>query len=282
MTVDQAFQSMTDDTAGRPDAEPVAEAVDLLTRFGFTEYEAKCYVALVRLGDGTAREISELADVPRARVYDCVEALNEAGFVDVQGSSPKRYRGVAPETAIDAIERDVERDIDRLGTLLPQLRTSPDESDQGDVWVMEGLDAVGERLADMVDDADERIVMAVATESLLETDLPAALGRAVDRGVDVTVGSPGEPIRQQVGSAAPDATVVETWTWWESYPIRPGAMSAVCMGDSESLLVSADAGSSLPGVSNHRAVWTDSAETPLVKLMRPLLTNAISRQAAGA
>ncbi len=271
MTVDRAFQSMTDDTAGQPDAEPVAEAVDLLTRFGFTEYEAKCYVALVRLEDGTAREISEVADVPRARVYDCVDALNEAGFVDVQGSSPKRYRGVTPETAIDAIERDVERDIDRLGTLLPQLRTSPDESDGGDVWVMEGLDAVGERLADMVDGADERIVMAVATESLLETDLPAALERAVDRGVDVTVGSPGEPIRQQVGAAAPDATVVETWTWWEEYPVRPHAMTSILLVDDDALFVSSGTGS-----NRHRAVWTDSEGTPLVPMMRPLLTSAVT------
>ena len=275
MTLDRALPTMTDsDSAGGVD-DPVAEAVDLLTRFGFTQYEAKCFVALVRLGDGTAREISELADVPRARVYDCVDALNEEGFVDVQGSSPKRYRGVDPDAAVDAIDREFRSDLDRLGALLPELRTSPSTSEQGDVWVMEGLDAVGERLTSMVDDADDRIVMAVATGSLLTTDLPAALSRAVDRGVDVTVGSPGEPIRAEVGDVAPGARVVETWTWWEEFPVRPGALTSVLLVDDRALFVSSGTDAH-PGADRHRAVWTDSEGTPLVPMMRPLLTRAVT------
>ncbi len=276
MTLDRTFPTMTDsDTAGGGVADPVDEAVDLLTRFGFTEYEAKCFVALVRLDDGTAREISDLAEVPRARVYDCVDALNEAGFVDVQGSSPKRYRGVAPDVAVAAIEREFRGDLDRLETLLPELQTSPDTSEQGDVWVMEGLDAVGERLTSMVEDADERIVMAVATESLLTTDLPTALARAVDRGVDVTVGSPGEPIRDEIAAVAPGARVVETWTWWEEFPVRPRAMTSVLLVDDDALFVSSGTDAH-PGADRHRAVWTDSDGTPLVPMMRPLLTRAVT------
>jgi hypothetical protein len=47
------------------------------------------------------------------------------------------------------------------------------------------------------------------------------------------------------------------------------------MVDGDALLVSSDASTNLPGVRKHRAVWTDSADAPVVGLMRPLLANAI-------
>jgi sugar-specific transcriptional regulator TrmB len=253
----------------------VDEAVDLLKRFGFTEYESKCYVALVRARTGTAREISDLADVPRARVYDCVDALADRGLVEVQGSSPKEYRGVAPDAALETIEAEFEDRLDRLSAVLPRLDTAPEETAEGDVWMMEGLDAVGDRLSALIDDAEREVVLAVATESLLETDLPAALGRASDRGVDVTVGSPGAPVREQIAEAAPDASVVETWTWWEEFPVRPGALTSVLLVDDRALFVSSDAGDG-PAAGRHRAVWTDGEGTPLVPMMRPLLTNAVT------
>jgi sugar-specific transcriptional regulator TrmB len=272
---------MTDtDAPAEPSVDDlVAEAVDLFKRFGFTEYEAKCYVALVRTRTGTAREIGELADVPRARVYDCVDELRERGLVEVQGSNPKQYRGVTPDTALDTVEAAFEDRLDRLSTVLPQLDTDPEEAAEGDVWVMEGLDTVGERLSTLIDDAEREVVLAVATESLLETDLPAALGRASDRGVDVTVGSPGAPVRERVADAAPDATVVETWTWWEEFPVRPGALTSVLLVDDDALFVSSDAGDG-PAAGRHRAVWTDGEGAPLVPMMRPLLTNAVTRNLA--
>jgi len=263
-----------DPTDGSVD-DLVAEAVDLLKRFGFTEYEAKCYVALVRTRTGTAREIGDLADVPRARVYDCVDELRERGLVEVQGSSPKQYRGVAPDAALETIEAAFEDRLDRLSAVLPRLEAGGEEVAEGDVWVMEGLDTVGERLTALVDGAEREVVLAVATESLLETDLPAALARASDRGVDVTLGSPGAPVRERVAEGAPDATVVETWTWWEEFPVRPGALTSVLLVDDRALFVSSDAGGG-PAAGRHRAVWTDGEGTPLVPMMRPLLTNAVT------
>ncbi|MFT4923715.1 MAG: sugar-specific transcriptional regulator TrmB, partial [Haloarculaceae archaeon] len=43
------------------------EAIELLQELGLKEYEAKCFVALCRLPQGTAKDISEISDVPRTR-----------------------------------------------------------------------------------------------------------------------------------------------------------------------------------------------------------------------
>jgi sugar-specific transcriptional regulator TrmB len=253
----------------------VEEAVDTLRAFELTEYEAKCFVALTRLRDGTAKEVSEVADVPRARIYDSMDALQDRGLVSVQESKPRRFRAVSPREAVDMLERECRSRVDRLGAVLPRL-SSPDRSTgAGEVWTMEGEAAVAERLATLVEAAEDEVLLAVGVEALLAPDLFEALAEAADRGVDVVVGSPGEPIRDRLRESLDDATVIETWTWWDSFPIRPGAVTSVLMVDEDSLLVSADAATDLPGVRKHRAIWTDSADAPVIGLIRPLIETAI-------
>ncbi len=262
---------------GTVDAVPETE--ELLEALGFTEYEAKCFVAATRVGTGTAKEVSEVADVPRARVYDCMDSLAERGLVDVQEANPKKYRAVRPETAVATLHRAFETRFDRLNELLPELHATARESEDDDVWVIEGGADVAERMVALIDDADESVVVAIGAEGLLSEELVAALVAATERGVSVTVGSPGEPIRDRVMAALPDATVQETWTWWKSFPIRPGAVSSVLLVDGRALLVSSDDPGSLPGREGHRAVWTDGANTPLVGLLRPLLERAVRGEA---
>ncbi|WP_323676254.1 helix-turn-helix domain-containing protein [Halorubellus sp. PRR65] len=263
---------------GTVDAVPETES--LLEALGFTEYEAKCFVAATRVGTGTAKEVSEVADVPRARVYDCMESLAERGLVDVQEANPKKYRAVRPETAVATLQRAFEDRFDRLNELLPELHATARESEDGDdVWVIEGGADVAERMVALIEDADESVVVAIGAEGLLSAELLASLVAANERGVSVTVGSPGEPIRDRVVDSLPDASVQETWTWWKSFPIRPGAVSSVLLVDGRALLVSSDDPSSLPGREGHRAVWTDGANTPLVGLLRPLLERAVRGEA---
>ncbi|MFC6954646.1 TrmB family transcriptional regulator [Halorubellus litoreus] len=262
---------------GSVDAVPETE--ELLEALGFTEYEAKCFVAATRVGTGTAKEVSEVADVPRARVYDCMDSLAERGLVDVQEANPKKYRAVRPETAVATLQRAFETRFDRLNELLPELHATARESEDDDVWVIEGGADVAERMVTLIEDADESVVVAIGAEGLLSEELLAALVAADERGVSVTVGSPGEPIRDRVVEAVPDATVLETWTWWKSFPIRPGAVSSVLLVDGRALLVSSDDPGSLPGREGHRAVWTDGANTPLVGLLRPLLERAVRGEA---
>jgi len=253
----------------------VEEVVDTLRTFELTEYEAKCFVALTRLREGTAKEVSDVADVPRARIYDSMDTLQDRGLVSVQESKPRRFRAVSPREAVDLLERECRSRLDRLGTALPRLGSPNRTTGAGEVWTMEGEAAVSERLASLVANADDEVLFAVAAEALLGPDLVDALTDAADRGVDVVIGSPDGGIRGRLREAAPDADVVETWTWWESHPIEAGAVTSVCMVDGDALLVSADAATELPGVRKHRAIWTDSAEAPVVGLMRPLLSTAI-------
>jgi len=270
----EADTADTADAAGG-DADLVAETTSVLESLGLTEYEARCFVALTRLGQGTAREIAEVADVPRPRVYDSVEHLQKRGLADVQDAQPRRFRATDPHDAVETIRREYGRRLDRLDGLLPRLRSPRSREEPAGIWVVEGDEAVSDRLAALAADATEELLVVVAVADLLTEEFAGELAAAADRGVSVTLASPGAEIRDDVAAAAPGASVVETWTWWEGYPIRTGEISAILMADGAELLVSSEMESDLPGVETHSAVWTDDERAPLVGLMRPLLSNAI-------
>ncbi|WP_433633300.1 TrmB family transcriptional regulator [Halomicrococcus sp. NG-SE-24] len=80
-------------------------AIDQLEQLGLSTYAARTLVALVALGSGTAKDVSEVADVPRTRVYDAVEELQEEGLVDIQQSTPKQFWPVSTETLSRSFER---------------------------------------------------------------------------------------------------------------------------------------------------------------------------------
>jgi predicted transcriptional regulator len=267
---------MTGNKSGDDAADLVGEAVDTLQPFGFTEYEAKCFVALARIESGTAKEVSEVSEVPRARVYDCMETLAEHGLVDVQNASPRRFRAADTDEAIRVLDRRCSRRIERLEEQLTRLEPPSESGEDGGVWVTEGDDEVAERAEALIESAVDELLLAVAVDGLLTDGVRAALREAADRGVSITAGSPSEEIRAELRGLLPGATIIETWTWWESHPINPGAISAIVMTDGRSLLVSTDIETTLPGVRKHRALWTDSASAPLVGMMRPLLENAIT------
>lgn len=69
-------------------------AIDTLGALGLKQYEAACFTALTRLSHGTAKELSELTEVPRTRVYDAIEQLQQQGLVDMQHSNPQQFRAV--------------------------------------------------------------------------------------------------------------------------------------------------------------------------------------------
>jgi len=85
---------MTDNTA-----EDLQETLDL------REYEATALTQLLTLGRTTAPNLAEATGIPRARIYDVLETLSNAGYVKEIPGRPKEYEAKHPETVLErAIE----------------------------------------------------------------------------------------------------------------------------------------------------------------------------------
>jgi len=71
-----------------------------LTELGLSPNEARLYLALLRLGEGTAAELTRESGVPRPKVYEALGALETRGFCIAVPSRVTRYRPIAPATAL--------------------------------------------------------------------------------------------------------------------------------------------------------------------------------------
>lgn len=185
---------MSNDTGGDGDdsgeTRPEAAARTALERLGLSTYEAGVFVALERLGQGTAREIAETTDVPRSQVYGAAENLRERGLVDVQQASPKRFRPVPLSEAEEMLHRQQDRRreqaFDRLEAIEPERRD--DDERKEEVWTMEGREAISERIRSLIADATESVVYAAELRNHDEMTDEAFLA-AVESGVDPIVAS---------------------------------------------------------------------------------------------
>ena len=73
------------------------EIVGALQRLGFTEYEARAYVALVRRSPLNGYELAKASGIPRANVYGVLERLEDRrAVVRVDESGGTRYAPVPP------------------------------------------------------------------------------------------------------------------------------------------------------------------------------------------
>ena len=78
-------------------------------KIGLTEYEAKAYVALLRLGMAKGPEISKKSGVPKTRVYDILRLLVNKGLVEIVQEKPMVFKAIKPEVGIKQLfERKIE------------------------------------------------------------------------------------------------------------------------------------------------------------------------------
>ncbi|WP_117591393.1 TrmB family transcriptional regulator [Haloprofundus halophilus] len=182
---------MTDD---RPDERDVEEALE---RLGLSNYEARVFVALHRLGTGTAKDVHDLAGVPRSQVYGAAEDLEARGLVELQQSTPKRYRPVSLEAAKELLTVRLERERDRAFDALAELRSEEHgEETRDDVWTVRGRRPIDDRTVDLVRRAERRILFGADSVDLLDDDVVVALRERADAGVDVDVVSASAAVRE--------------------------------------------------------------------------------------
>ncbi|MDY7080848.1 MAG: helix-turn-helix domain-containing protein, partial [Halobacteria archaeon] len=135
-----------------------------MKQLGFKEYEAECFVGLSRLGKGSAREISEISEVPRTRVYDAVRVLEMKGLVEVQHSTPQQFRAVDIDQTIEILRNEYDSKLDRLCEALQglELVQSDDATEvEHEVWSISGDDSITSRMKHLIDTAEDEVVLVI-------------------------------------------------------------------------------------------------------------------------
>jgi len=257
-------------------------AVTLLQDLGLKEYEARCFVALTRLPTAKAREIGEVADVPRTRVYDAVEHLSELGLVEIQHASPKQFRAISIEEAVEVLRGRYEQKFTELGSTLDTIesvRESESNPEPPGVWALSGIGTITARAEELIEEGDEEVVYLIGDDSVLAEDVLDQLAAASDRGLSVYVGTASEEIFEWVDATVPDVKRFESWIEWLWTPREPGdawTLGQILVVDRNGLLVSAHR-ETPHGGSEDTAVWTTGIGNGLGMVAERLLSASIER-----
>jgi len=262
---DGNIRSMTTE----PTRDPKSAAIDQLEHFGLSSYAARTFVALTSIGIGTARDVSQVSEVPRTRVYDAIDELREAGLVDVRQSSPKQFWVISAESVSRSFERDLQHRTDTLRTALTELEPVEQRTPQRGVWTVDGRTAVTDRVLEFFGDADEEIVY-MSVEGLLTDDLIDALSDAAKRDVSIKLGGVSADVQERIQGEIPGATMFESlWVWSDTPAGR------LLMVDGRKTLVSAlvngnDAHPSDP--RSETAIWGEGETNSLVAVLKAIFT----------
>ena len=253
-----------------------AEVVELLQELGLKEYEAKCFAALTRLPHGTAKEISETAEVPRTRVYGAVRVLESKGLVEIQQGNPQYFRAVGVNEAVVILADHYSSRIDELDRALHDIESQQESTEQSphEVWSLTGTTSIAVRAQEMVNAADEEVFLVIGAESMLTDDLYGSLEEAAATGTDVLVGALQSETREAIRDNVPHGEVFATGLEWLEGPItesEEASIGVLVMVDRSELLVSSrtptDGGDPI-----ERAIYGSGFSNGLIVIARRLLS----------
>lgn len=167
----------------------VRDLVGVLGDLGFTEYEAKVYLALVKESPLTGYAVARVSGVPRSKVYEVLEGMSGRGEVLVSHGEPTRYAPQPPRELVASRRRQAEG---ALSAAEEGLERHAQGSGGGDlIYDITGRGEVLGRLREVIGRAERRVLLQVWREDAAEVreELAAAAGR----GVEVVVVAYGEP-----------------------------------------------------------------------------------------
>jgi len=217
------------------------QAVENLQQFGLREYEAKCFVSLTKIREGTAREVSKHIDIPRTRVYEAVRSLESAGLVEIQHSSPQQFRAVPIPEALDILDKRHRTRMSSIEQSLRELRQSTpsqEDDDRPEIWSMSGSQAITTRVERLIGDAETEVLLLVGNGTVLSDGLYDELSTASERGVDVVVGTGSAQLRERLSTELREQMVYSTDLEWLGTGTETQIIGRLLFVDDEYLLAS--------------------------------------------
>ena len=157
--------------------------LDDLGAIGFTEYEAKVFLALLKDHPATGYQLSKAAGIPRSMVYEALGRLDARGVVlKTEEAKATLYRPMPPGTMLDRLALERERRMHSLRTGLEALYTRRDD---GYLSTFAGEGPVLSYAANMLDNVEQEAMLVLA-DAHLEALRAHVIG-AHERGVVVGV-----------------------------------------------------------------------------------------------
>lgn len=166
------------------DPDRLKDYIESLSRelqsLGFTQYEAKAYVALVAHGYGDVDIISQTAGIPRTSGYKVLSSLVDKGLAIETHGRPKIYKPVPLNDVKTAMTKRIDGIFSTLASIhglvseigVPQL-----------IYTLTGKKRVIEKIREYIEMSTYRMLLSIPTmtefRKVYSKDLQSVLSRGV-------------------------------------------------------------------------------------------------------
>lgn len=269
------------------DSQRDDDVIEQLQAFGLKTYEARCFVALSRVPQATAREISEITDVPRTRVYDAVDTLETEGLVSIQHSNPQVFRAVELPEAIETLRRTYESRLESVHESLDAIEPATlEDSPEVDheVWTLSGREAITARTERLLDAADEEVWLIVDT-AVLDSKLVECIETVASRELQTNIAIVGDgevPLLPEESICEVPTGYLSTFGFAvqngsSSRPSTASDITRVVLVDQQEVLVGTDA-TDKPTEVDEQSVYAAGKTNGVVVMTQNLLASHPEQQ----
>jgi sugar-specific transcriptional regulator TrmB len=152
------------------------EQIKLLRKLGFTDYEARAYISLAKLGPSTVREIVIESKLPRNKTYEALQKLEQKEKIISLPVSPKKFKITDPESFKEEIE-ELNTSVNNLIKLIEQ----PKLNEYKELfWIIKGKKAIENKLAIQNTKAEKEILSCNKLSKVLYKNIKT-MKQAVDK-----------------------------------------------------------------------------------------------------
>ncbi|MBY0595352.1 TrmB family transcriptional regulator [Bacillus bingmayongensis] len=156
------------------------EVMKELQKLGFSQYECKAYIGLLKHYPATGYEISKQTGVPRSMIYEVLGKLMDKGAVHLVPSEPVKYVPVSATELMDRMRKDFEKSFDFLDQKLNGL----EQERQVDVISHIRTDErIIKEISNIIERAEEELWISVWEQQV--TELESLIQRKEQEGVHI-------------------------------------------------------------------------------------------------
>ncbi|MGD8189653.1 TrmB family transcriptional regulator [Brevibacillus ginsengisoli] len=134
------------------------EVYQALQKLGFSQYECKAYIGLLKNSPITGYEISKRTGVPRSMIYEVLGKLLDKGAVFTVPSDPVKYAPLPAKELIGRLRKEFDQSFNYLENSLTSLEQ---EQEANVIWRIHGDEHVIAEMVEMIHQAKHELWMSV-------------------------------------------------------------------------------------------------------------------------
>ncbi|MET4563444.1 sugar-specific transcriptional regulator TrmB [Lysinibacillus parviboronicapiens] len=189
------------------------ELINQLKQLGYTEYEAKAYIALVQNNHVTAYQVSKHSGIPRARIYGILDLLVEKGLV-MKEETPEitTYTALAVSVFLQKVEKHWQSSFKSMSSNLESLEQQEPVEDNK-VLSIKDKDTIITYCQSMLKKAKKRVLISMWDDVYeeLREDLQKVAQQVKVHGITLHVTEPLASLDQHRVTDFTEKTTTDHW-----------------------------------------------------------------------